>query len=200
VAIVDRLASPCVKVVHHPINRGKGAGIRTGLAMATGDVMVIQDADLEYDPCDFQCLIEPSAAGQACVLYGVRPLASQKTIMRWSNRFVTRVANLLYGQYLHDIETCYKLKWRNTALRLDLRCRRFDVVAEITAKLLRMGYRIHEMPISCSARYENKTCRPWTVCPLCVRSGAIADGSLPRNSFVQQLQLPTADRGDYCAI
>jgi len=158
--IVNRLASPCVKVVHHPINRGKGAGIRTGLEMATGDVVVIQDADLEYDPCDFLRLIEPIAAGQARVVYGVRPLDSQKTIMRWGNRFVTRVANLLYGQYLRDIETCYKLMWRDTALRLDLRCRRFDVEAEITAKLLRMGYKIHEMPISYSARYENKKLSP----------------------------------------
>src|SRR5450759_3427249 len=78
--IVDRLASPCVKVVHHPINRGKGAGIRTGLEMATGDVVVIQDADLDYDPHDFLRLVEPIVAGRAHVVYGVRALDTQKTI------------------------------------------------------------------------------------------------------------------------
>jgi hypothetical protein len=105
-------------------------------------------------------LIEPIAAGHARVVYGVCALDSQKTIMRWGNRFVTCVANVLYRQHLRDIETCYKLMWRDTALRLDLCCRRFDVEAEITAKLLRMGYKIHEMPISYSAGYENKKLSP----------------------------------------
>jgi dolichol-phosphate mannosyltransferase len=157
---VERLASPCVRVVHHSINRGKGAGIRTGLELATGDVVVVQDADLEYDPCDFMRLIEPLRGGQAQVVYGVRSLDSQRSIMRLGNQFVTSLANLLYGQYLRDIKTCYKLMWREVALRLDLRCRRFDVEAEITAKLLRMGLKIHELPISYTARYENKKLSP----------------------------------------
>jgi glycosyltransferase involved in cell wall biosynthesis len=158
--VVDSMASPCVQVVHHAMNRGKGAGIRTGLEAASGDLVVIQDADLEYDPFDLLRLIEPILGGRAQVVYGARDLGSQRTIMRWGNRFVTGVANVLYGQYLRDIETCYKLMRRDIALRLDLRCRRFDVEAEITAKLLRMGYKIHEMPISYSARYENKKLSP----------------------------------------
>jgi glycosyltransferase involved in cell wall biosynthesis len=158
--IVDILASPRVRILHHAVNRGKGAAIRTALEAATGDVVVIQDADLEYDPTDLSRLIVPLARGQADVVYGVRSLDTQKTIMRLGNRFVTWLANVLYGQRLQDMETCYKMMRRELALRLDLECRRFDVEAEITAKVLRSGYTIHEMPISYTARYENKKLSP----------------------------------------
>jgi glycosyltransferase involved in cell wall biosynthesis len=158
--IVDRLASPCVQVVHHPANRGKGAAVRSGLKVATGDVIVIQDADLEYDPRDFVRLIAPIAEGRAEVVYGVRALDSQKPVMRWGNQFVTWVTNLLYGQQLKDMETCYKMMRREIALGLDLACRGFDVEAEITAKLLRAGHTIHELPIRYTARYENKKLSP----------------------------------------
>jgi glycosyltransferase involved in cell wall biosynthesis len=158
--IVDQLASPCVKIVHHPVNRGKGAAVRSGLQVATGDVIVIQDADLEYDPRDFASLIAPIAEGRTEVVYGVRALDSQKPVMRWGNQFVTWVTNLLYGQRLKDMETCYKMMRREIALSLDLECRGFDVEAEITAKLLRAGHTIHELPIRYTARYENKKLSP----------------------------------------
>lgn len=159
-AIVDRLASERVKVMHHAVNRGKGAGIRSALDAATGDVIVIQDADFEYDPQDLPALLAPIAAGRADVVYGVRSLHTQRLVMRLGNRFVTLVANLLYRRRLSDMETCYKMMRREIAQRLDLECRRFDVEAEITAKLVRAGYAILELPIRYEARYENKKLSP----------------------------------------
>lgn len=158
--IVEGLVADGVRVLHHVVNRGKGAAIRTGLEAATGDLVVIQDADLEYDPCDLERLVVPLIQGKAEVVYGVRNLASQRAVMRFGNRFVTLIANVLYGQRLQDMETCYKVMRRDLALRLDLECRRFDVEAEITAKLLRAGCTIVEMPIHYTARYENKKLSP----------------------------------------
>lgn len=158
--IVERLAAPDVRILHHVVNCGKGAAIRTGLEAATGEVVVIQDADLEYDPGDLVRLIEPIAAGQAQVVYGVRSLATQKLIMRLGNQFVTLATNVLYGSSVRDMETCYKMMRREIALSLGLECRRFDVEAEITAKLLRAGHTIHELPIHYQARYENKKLSP----------------------------------------
>jgi glycosyltransferase involved in cell wall biosynthesis len=158
--IVDRFASDRVKIIHHAANRGKGAGIRSALDAATGDVIVIQDADFEYDPQDLPGLLEPIAAGRAEVVYGVRSLHTQRLVMRLGNRFVTLAANLLYRQRLSDMETCYKMMRREIALCLDLECRRFDVEAEITAKLVRAGHTIHELPIRYEARYENKKLSP----------------------------------------
>jgi dolichol-phosphate mannosyltransferase len=158
--IVDDLVSSNVRVLHHAVNRGKGAAIRTALDAATGDMVVIQDADLEYDPNDLVRLMAPLADGTAEVVYGVRSLHSQRLIMRLGNRFVTLLANLLYGQRLQDMETCYKMMCRELAQSLDLECRRFDVEAEITAKVRRSGYTIYEMPINYTARYENKKLSP----------------------------------------
>lgn len=158
--IIDSLAGPDINVIHHPINRGKGAAIRTGLEAAAGDVIVIQDADLEYDPDDFPRLIAPIADGKAGVVYGVRSLATQRAIMRFGNNFLTYITNLMYGGRLNDMETCYKVMRREIALSLDLECRRFDVEAEISAKLLRAGHKICELPIRYTARYENKKLSP----------------------------------------
>ncbi|MCP4535889.1 MAG: glycosyltransferase family 2 protein [Chloroflexi bacterium] len=158
--IVDKLASSRVKVIHHPSNQGKGAAVRTGLEAVTGDVIVIQDADLEYDPHDLVRLIVPISKGQADVVYGVRSLTSQKWLMRWGNGFVTWVTNLMYGQNLKDMETCYKMMRSEIAQSLDLECRGFDLEAEITSKLLRAGHAICELPISYTARYENKKLSP----------------------------------------
>ncbi|MBI5080083.1 MAG: glycosyltransferase family 2 protein [Chloroflexi bacterium] len=158
--IVNQLAAPDLKVIHHPINRGKGAAIRTGMKEATGEVIVIQDADLEYDPNDFVRLIQPIQDGKADVVYGVRSLETQRLIMRMGNNFLTWVTNVMYGGKLGDMETCYKKMRREIALSLDLECRRFDVEAEITAKLLRAGHIIHELPIRYHARYENKKLSP----------------------------------------
>ena len=158
--ILDRLAGPGVKVIHHPSNHGKGAAIRTGMESATGEVIVIQDADLEYNPNDFLRLIQPIVEGKADVVYGVRALDSQRPIMRLGNHFLTVVTNALYGGPLADMETCYKMMRREIALSLDLECRRFDVEAEISAKLLRAKHKIFELPIEYTARYENKKLSP----------------------------------------
>ncbi len=158
--IVSQLAAPDLKVIHHPINRGKGAAISTGLKEATGEVIVIQDADLEYDPNDFVRLIQPIQEGRADVVYGIRSLETQRLVMRMGNNFLTWLTNMMYGGKLGDMETCYKMMRREIALSLDLECRRFDVEAEISAKLLRAGHTIHELPISYHARYENKKLSP----------------------------------------
>jgi glycosyltransferase involved in cell wall biosynthesis len=158
--IIGRLGASGLKFIRHAANRGKGAAVRAGLGVASGDVVVVQDADLEYDPNDFLRLIEPIQRGAADVVYGVRSLETQKAIMRWGNRFVTWVTNVIYGQSLKDMETCYKMMRREVALALDLECRGFDVEAEATAKLLRSGVAICELPIHYTARYENKKLSP----------------------------------------
>lgn len=158
--IVKGLASSTVRVIHHPINRGKGAAIRTGLAAATGEVVVIQDADLEYDPNDFSRLLAPIKSGRAEVVYGARSLHTQKLVMRLGNNFLTLLTNWMYGGRLKDMETCYKMMRREIMLSLDLECRRFDVEVEITAKLLRAGHTIYELPINYMARYEDKKLSP----------------------------------------
>jgi glycosyltransferase involved in cell wall biosynthesis len=159
-SILDGLIGDCVKVIHHPINRGKGAAIRTGLEEATGDIIVIQDADLEYDPNDFPRLIQPILEGKTNVVYGVRSLETQRLIMRLGNNFLTAVTNLIYGGSMKDMETCYKMMRRDIALSLNLECRRFDVEAEMSAKLLRARHKIYELPIHYHARYENKKLSP----------------------------------------
>lgn len=151
---------PDVQVLHHKVNRGKGAAVATGLRVATGDVAVIQDADLEYNPQDFVQMLEPIAAGETQVVYGVRELSSQKPIMRFGNRLMSSITNLLYGAKLEDMETCYKMMTREVFQNLELECKRFDVEAEITAKILRRGYSIREIPIQYTARYEDKKLSP----------------------------------------
>jgi glycosyltransferase involved in cell wall biosynthesis len=158
--LINKFASDGLKVIHHVTNQGKGAAVRTALKAATGDVIVIHDADFEYDPGDLPRLMAPITEGKAAVVYGVRSLESQKLIMRLGNWFITFVTNVLYGQSLNDVETCYKMMRRDIALSLDLECRRFDIETEITAKLLRAGYTIYEMPISYTARYANKKLSP----------------------------------------
>jgi glycosyltransferase involved in cell wall biosynthesis len=140
----------------HDTNRGKGAAIRTALAAASGDAIIIQDADLEYDPQDFHKLLEPLGDGQAKVVYGVRSLTEQKWHMRLGNRLLTKIANLLYGSDLQDMETCYKLMAKEVADDIDLYSDGFAIEAEITAKILKKGHRIRQVPIWYSPRTEKK--------------------------------------------
>ncbi len=147
-------------VLTHPVNSGKGAAIASGLRAAIGDVVVIQDADLEYDPNDFLKLIDPIEKGVSDVVYGVRDLSSQRMIMRAGNRLLTWIAGILFGVRLQDMETCYKMMTRSVYQLLALECRRFDVEAEITAKILRSGFSIYECPIQYNARYDNKKLSP----------------------------------------
>lgn len=159
-AILARLSMPNLVKKRHPVNRGKGAGIRTALAAATGDAVIIQDADLEYDPADYPALLAPIIAGEADVVYGVRDLSAQKPMMRWGNQFLTALTNLMYGTHLHDMETCYKVMATSVARQLALECNRFDLEPEITAKVARLGCRIAEVPIAYAPR-EAKKLSPW---------------------------------------
>jgi len=160
-AILENLSSdPDILVLSHPFNRGKGVAIAAALKLVTGDVIVIQDADLEYDPQDYLQLIEPIIQEDANVVYGVRDLSSQRVIMRLGNNLLSWIASLLFSVKLHDMETCYKMMTRPVFQTLSLECRRFDVEAEITAKILRAGFVIKECPITYNARYDNKKLSP----------------------------------------
>ena len=147
-------------VLSHSVNRGKGVAIATALEAVTGDIVVIQDADLEYDPQDYLNLIQPILHEGATVVYGVRDLRSQRTIMRLGNNLLSWIASWLFKVKLHDMETCYKMMTRAVFQTLSLECRRFDVEAEITAKILRAGFIINECPITYNARYDNKKLSP----------------------------------------
>lgn len=154
--ILSTLQRGNLVVITHDRNRGKGAAIRTALAAASGDAFIIQDADLEYDPRDYHRLLEPLIGGRARVVYGVRSLEEQEWHMRWGNRILTKVTNLLYGGSLNDMETCYKLIDRAVMSDLELHADGFDIEAEITAKILKKGYDIHQVPVWYSPRTEKK--------------------------------------------
>jgi glycosyltransferase involved in cell wall biosynthesis len=158
--ILESTDLPGLVRLRHPVNRGKGAAIRTALGAATGDWVIIQDADLEYDPLDIPLLLRPAIEDGAAVVYGARSFAGQRPIMRFGNQLLTAMTNILYGSRLTDMETCYKLLPRSLALDLRLECNRFDLEPEITAKVLRRGYTITEVPISYVPRQDKKL-SPW---------------------------------------
>ena len=143
------------RVIRHDRNRGKGAALRTAIAAATGDVALVQDADLEYDPAEFPLLLAPIERGRAEVVYGSRSFAAHSAYSFWfviGNKLVTLWTNVLFNSYLSDMETCYKLMPLSVWRSLDLRSDGFDIEPEITAKLLKSGRRIYEVPISYAAR------------------------------------------------
>jgi glycosyltransferase involved in cell wall biosynthesis len=158
--VLQSIQEPRIRVFRHEANQGKGTGIVTALSHATGDLVIIQDADLEYEPNDYLKLMEPIVAGRARVVYGVRSLTGQKTFVRLGNQFLTLATNLLYGSHVSDMETCYKMLPREVMLSLALQPSRFQIEPEITAKLLRKGYHIHEVPISYQPRAAKKL-NPW---------------------------------------
>jgi dolichol-phosphate hexosyltransferase len=144
-----------VRAFRHSENQGKGAAIRTALQHAQGEVVIVQDADLEYNPRDYIRLIAPIKSGRATVVYGTRAFASHTAYSYWyvmGNRLVTLATNLLYNVYLSDMETGYKVLPREVALSLDLEARGFELEPEITAKVLRSGHRIYEVPVEYAAR------------------------------------------------
>ena len=158
--ILDRWADR-VKLLRHETNQGKGAAVRTAMAAAEGDAIIIQDADLEYDPNEYASLLGPIEQGQAHVVYGVRSLDEQKTIMRLGNRAMTIATNLLYGTHLDDVETCYKVLSRQIVDQLELQSDGFDLETEITAQIVQLGYEIHQVPITYHPRYgEDKKLTP----------------------------------------
>ncbi len=154
-----------VEALRHGAQRGKGAAIRTALTRARGKVILVQDADMEYDINDYPRLLDPIIKGRAQVVYGTRVFASHTAHSYWyvmGNKGVTTAANLLFNVYLSDIETAYKVFPREAALAMNLEAKGFEIDPEITAKLLRMGYRIHEVPVDYVARSreEGKKIRP----------------------------------------
>ena len=158
--ILEKLRIPGLRVIRHEVNRGKGAAVRTAIGAVTGDAIIIQDADLEYDPQDYPALLKPILQGDAKVVYGVRDLTGQKLMIQLGNNLLTALTNLLYGVHLRDMETCYKVMLANIAKSLDIECNRFDLEPEITAKIVRQGYEIHQVPISYTPREEKKL-SPW---------------------------------------
>jgi len=149
-----------LRVIRHPENRGKGAAVRTAIAAATGEALVIQDADLEYFPEDYPALLAPILAGTADVVYGVRDLSNQPLVRRVGNRFLTLATNALFGARLHDMETCYKMMRTEIARSLPLSSDRFEIEPEITVRLIGAGHRIHEVPVRYAPRRVRKL-RPW---------------------------------------
>ena len=146
---------PRVQVLTHGVNQGKGAALRTGLAAAKGDLVIIQDADLEYSPSDWHALLAPVIDGKAYVVYGNRfggGGQNMSGLHRFGNRFLSLVTSLLYTKRLGDMETCYKLFDRRVLEPIHVVSNRFDFEPEITAKVLRQGYDIVEVPISYSGR------------------------------------------------
>lgn len=142
-------------VLHHERNMGKGAAIQTAVKHARGDYIAIHDADLEYDPEDFHLLLKPIEKGIADVVYGSRFTGEHRNLLFWhmvGNKFLTFLTNLLYNTTLSDMETCYKVIKRPIIQGMNLRSRRFDVEPEITAKVLKRGHHIYEVPISYAGR------------------------------------------------
>lgn len=159
-------AEPGIVLVEHAENEGKGSAIRTGLQHATGEIIAIQDADLEYRPLDLLSLIEPIRKGEARVVYGSRFLNGRPE-MAWPNflcnRMLAIATNLLYNAKISDEATCYKVFDAGLLRSIPLECRRFEFCPEVTARLRRRGERIVERPISYHARsYDSgKKIRPW---------------------------------------
>ncbi|WP_370651668.1 MULTISPECIES: glycosyltransferase family 2 protein [unclassified Frankia] len=154
-AILDGIDDQRVVVVHQAVNRGKGAAVRAASQLATGDYLVICDADLEYAPEEIPALLEPVVAGQAQVVYGSRTFSSNTAYSFWyvmGNKAVTLAANILFDSYISDLETCFKLMPLSLYRELDVVRVGFGMEAEVTAKLLARGIRPFEVPISYKAR------------------------------------------------
>ena len=157
--VLSAIEDSTVLVLRHDANRGKAACIRTALARARGDVVLIQDADLEYDPEDWPALLAPLLRGTAQVVYGSRFLGARRTTTyatHLGNRFLSLVTDVLYNTNLSDVETCYKLFDRTVLDSITIESERFEFEPEVTAKLLRAGVRIYEVPISFAGREDGE--------------------------------------------
>lgn len=156
-----------ISIYLHTRNQGKGAAVRTGFAKATGDIFLIQDADLEYDPRDYEELVRPIEEGRAVVVYGSRFRGGPtKTMFFWhmvGNKFLTLITNLLYNTILSDMETCYKVFRADVIRDIPLRAKGFEFEPEVTSKILKRGYRIYEVPIAYNGREfeDGKKLNPW---------------------------------------
>jgi len=144
-----------IKIIYHDRNLGKGAAVKNALSLASGNYVIIQDADLEYNPDDYILLLTAAQKENADVIYGSRFLKTWKTTSWWhflGNSLLTAVTNILYGSRLTDMETCYKLIKTSIFKSLDIQAKRFEIEPEITARLLKGGYKIIEVPISYRGR------------------------------------------------
>jgi glycosyltransferase involved in cell wall biosynthesis len=153
--VLGALEDSTVRVITHAKNQGKGAAMRTGIAAATGDLLLIQDADLEYDPDDWMRLLDPILKGKASVVYGSRFTGERKNMLplHWfANRILSFTTNLLYSSTLSDMETGYKLFDAEVLKGMTIVSNGFEFEPEITAKVLRRGFRIYEVPISYAGR------------------------------------------------
>jgi len=188
-----------IKVLRHTKNLGKGTAIRTALEQITGDIVIIQDADLEYNPSDYPALIAPIFEGKTDVVYGSRwlenrhpPIPVNRFII--GGRFITWLANTLYGAGITDEATCYKVFRASLIKNLDLRCKGFEFCPEITAKVILSGYNIYEVPISYNPRKaeEGKKLR--------VYDGLIAVATLFRCRFQPALSKKIEDANDRSSV
>ena len=179
-SLTAEASEPDTRLFRHSRNRGKGAAVRTGVNQARGDVILIQDADLEYDPRDYPALLRPILEGRANAVYGSRFLGEHKAMYFWhavGNKFLTLVTNALYDSTLTDMETCYKVFTRSIADSLDLRQERWGIDPEITAKILRQGERIYEVPIAYNGR------EMWEGKKISWKDGFVVLGTLLRYRF-----------------
>jgi len=153
--ILQKLKIPGGLILRHEKNQGKGAAIRTAIPHTKGDIVIIQDADLEYDPNDYKAVLAPILNGSADVVYGSRFMGVHRAFMMLhylGNKLLTHITNLLYGTILTDMETCYKAFKGDILRSLTLRSNRFDFEPEVTAKVLKRGYKLFEVPISYHGR------------------------------------------------
>lgn len=154
--ILKTLDHPDVRTFFHEKNQGKGAALRTGVSHARGDIVLIQDADLEYDPADYPTLLKPLLDGRADAVYGSRFLGGpHRVLFFWhyvGNKFLTTLSNMMSNLNLSDMETCYKVIKKDCLDRIDLKSKRFGIEPEITIKLAKLKAKIFEVPISYSGR------------------------------------------------
>ncbi len=154
--ILEKTDHPHIKILYHTKNQGKGAALQTGISAATGDIILIQDADLEYDPRDYPKLLEPILDGRADSVYGSRFLGGpHRVLFFWhyvGNKLLTTLSNVLSNLNLSDMETCYKIFRKEIIDKINLKSKRFGFEPEITVKLAKQKCRIYEVPISYSGR------------------------------------------------
>ena len=154
--IISEFSHNNIKTAFHEVNQGKGAAIRTGIGLATGDIILIQDADLEYDPNDYEILLKPILTGESSIVYGSRNLKKHDShshiLYHLGGIFITKITNILYGTSLTDEATCYKVFKTEIIKDINIRSNRFGFEPEITAKLAKRKCVIYELPISYSGR------------------------------------------------